>query len=579
MYIVYTVTITDAFSARMSTCKEIDSHMLLHAHIAEKSYGNKILYRGLELAIADGQKIGLIGRNGTGKSTLLNMIGGDDTDYDGDINIRTGAIVISSRQEHHDHEEKNVIEYILGDLPEFTSLKHIIDTYPEHMGNSNTKLQTYSDALERFTQLGYFEVEGEIEEALKQYQLGPDHIQGPLKDLSGGQLRMVELVKVQRAKAHLALIDEPTNHMDYVAKASFISWMRSTKEAVLVITHDRDVLKHVDKIIEIRDGKTDIFNGNYDTYLRTNASTITSEVNQYTIVQSRIKNLKNDIIRFRRFKEKARNPGTISRFKSLEQRATKELAQLEATEKPSFWIDKDSVKTIGTKVSESYEELKTRNIRITTQTKATRSSNKLIEVSDLSLGYDGGPLFNPISFQLREGDRLQLHGRNGAGKSTIARHIIATADPDQRSASRVIAGDTFCDKMVRIGIYEQELDSRHLHMTLAAAIEEVYMAKDLPISDRKIKQLMSDYLFNPMTDGDKPLSTFSGGQKARFQIMRMLAGEPNVLILDEPTNHLDLPSIEELDSALEQYHGAIIYISHDSYFTASLGGKSITIAP
>lgn len=550
--------------------------MLVNVNIAEKSFGSTVLYQGLELLIEDEQKIGLIGRNGTGKSTLLNMIAGDDTDFDGEIQIRKGVSVISSRQEHHEHEEKKVIDYILGDLPEFSELKHIVDTYPEHMGSSETKLQTYSDALERFTQLGYFEVEGEIEEMLKQYQITKEMAEGPIKNLSGGQLRMVELVKVQRAKAHVALIDEPTNHMDYVAKASFISWMRSTKEAVLVITHDRDVLKHVDKIIEIRDGKTDVFKGNYDTYLKTNASTITSEVNQYTIVQARIKNLKTDIVRFRRFKEKARSPGTISRFKSLEQKAAKELAKLEATEKPSFWIDKDSVKEMGNKVSESYEELKTRNIRISTQTKATRSSNLLVEAKDLQLGYDTESLFNPISFQLREGDRLQLHGRNGAGKSTIAKQVIASESGDTTHAN-LISGEIFTDKSVRIGVYEQELDSKHLNMNIADAIEEVYYEKNLPISDRKIKQLMSDYLFNPATDGDKPLSTFSGGQKARFQIMRMLAGEPNVLILDEPTNHLDLPSIEELDTALAQYHGAILYISHDSYFAESLGGNSIQI--
>lgn len=550
--------------------------MLLDVNIRDKTYGDKTLYNDLEFLIEEGQKIGLVGRNGTGKSTLLNMIGGIDTEFDGEIQAKKGISIVASRQEHHDHEDKNVIEYIVSDLPEFTKLKYILDTYPEHMGESETKMHAYSDALERFTQLGYFEVEGEIEELLEKYQVEPDKMHGKIRELSGGQKRMVELVKVQRAKAHLALIDEPTNHMDYVAKNSFIDWLKQTDEAVVVITHDRDVLKHVTRIIEIRDGKADVFKGNYDDYLRINANTITAEVNQYTVIQSQIKNLQADVVRFRRFKEKARNPGTISRFKSLERKARTQLEKLQNTDKPSFWIDKDSIKNVNKKVSESYDELKTRNIRITTNSKPSRSSSLLVEAIDIELSYDQKPLFNPISFQLREGDRLELHGRNGVGKTTLVRHIVSESI-DLKTDSKVVSGELEVDKSVRVGVYEQELDSRHLKLSMSDAIEAVHNEKNIPITGQKIKQLMSDYLFNPMADGDKPMSQFSGGQKARFQLMNMLAGDPNVLILDEPTNHLDLPSIEELDEALKQYHGAIIFISHDSYFAASLDGNRVDI--
>ena len=318
------------------------------------------------------------------------------------------------------------------------------------MGESETKMHAYSDALERFTQLGYFEVEGEIEELLEKYQVEPDKMNGKIRELSGGQKRMVELVKVQRAKAHLALIDEPTNHMDYVAKNSFIDWLKQTDEAVVVITHDRDVLKHVTRIIEIRDGKADVFKGNYDDYLRINANTITAEVNQYTVIQSQIKNLQADVVRFRRFKEKARNPGTISRFKSLERKARTQLEKLQNTDKPSFWIDKDSIKNVNKKVSESYDELKTRNIRITTNSKPSRSSSLLVEAIDIELSYDQKPLFNPISFQLREGDRLELHGRNGVGKTTLVRHIVSESI-DLKTDSKVVSGELEVDKSVRWG--------------------------------------------------------------------------------------------------------------------------------
>ena len=550
--------------------------MVISLDIAEKSFGDKILYRDLHMEIQDGEKIGLVGRNGTGKTTLLHIMTGEDSDYDGNVRLKRGAILIGSRQEHHGYEELSVLEYILDDLPEYTKLKHILDTYPTTMGESNRKMHIYSDALERFSQLGYFEVEAEIIEALSAYQVVEDKATGPLKNLSGGQKRMVELVKVQRARAHLALIDEPTNHMDYVAKKAFLKWFKSAREAIVVITHDRDVLQAVDRIIEIRDEQAFSYPGNYDDYLRVNAVKITSEVNQYSLVQRRIANLKENVIRFRRLKEKSRDPGTIQRFKSLEQKAAKELAELEKTEMPTFWIDRDSVEELSDKMGAAYQKHKAKNIKVGAKSAESETSRLLVEVQKVSLGYDEQPLFSDISFSLREGDRIRLHGRNGAGKSTLVKAIIAKVQ-DKQLESTLFAGTILCERELNIGVYEQEIDEKYLSMTLGGAIEQAFMAKDVQIGDQKIKQLLGDYLFNPATDADVPMQRLSGGQKARFQLMNMLAGDPHILVLDEPTNHLDLPSIEELETALETYHGAVIYISHDSYFARNVGGDTILI--
>lgn len=549
--------------------------MIANIEIADKSFGDKVLYRGLEMTLNAREKVGLIGRNGTGKTTLFNILTGADKDFAGEINFRKNLVIIDSRQEHHGYEHLPILEYILADLPEYTKLKHILDTYPETMGSSMKKMHEYSEALERFTVLGYFMVEEEIVRSLQAYQISLEKINGTLGRLSGGQKRFVELVKVQHARADLALIDEPTNHMDYVAKDLFLEWFTSTKEAVIVITHDRDVLRHVDSIIEIRDSRAYSFKGNYDDYLRTNASKITSQVNEYTIVQRRISNLKEDIVRFRRLKERANDPGTIQRFKSLEIRSTAELKQLQSMDKPSFWIDRESVSNLNTKMSEAYAEHKARNIKLRTRTVATKSSNILVEASNLSLGYDT-PLFSDINFQLREGEKLRLHGRNGAGKTTLVKAILATAT-NQKSSATIFSGVIDTARELKIGIYEQEISAKYLDMTLHHAIEQSFLAKDVKVGDEKIKQLLGDYLFNPNTDGDVPIARLSGGQKARFQLMNMLADDPALLILDEPTNHLDLPSIEELEDALQQYHGAIIYVSHDSYFVKNLGGTELVV--
>jgi ATPase subunit of ABC transporter with duplicated ATPase domains len=550
--------------------------MIAHISIANKSFGDKQLYKELDIRVQRGEKVGLIGRNGTGKSTLFNLMTGLDKDFDGEISLGKNIVMISSRQEHHGFEEKTVLEYILGDLPEYARLKHVIETYPAHMGESEKRMQDYSDALERFGTLGYYEIENDVEHALSDYQLEIDINSKTIGELSGGQKRMVELVKVQRARADLALIDEPTNHMDYIAKASFVSWLKSADEAVVVITHDRDVLGVVDRIVEIRDGKAYSFKGNYNDYLKSNTQNITSQVNEFENVQRRITNLKADVVRFRRMKERSRDPGTIHRFKSLEQRAIKELAELSETEKPTFWIDRESAEDLGTKMAESYSEHKARNIKVRTKQKVDKSERVLIKVDSLSLGYGESALFSPVNFELRVGGKIELKGRNGAGKTTLVQTILSTV-ADQKPTPTVFSGHIENEQKLKIGVYEQEIDSKYLSMTLTEAIEQIHLEKELAITGEKVKQLLSDYLFNPHTDAVMPLAKLSGGQKARFQLINMLAGDPQILILDEPTNHLDLPSIEELEDALSQYHGAVLYISHDSFFTKNLGGEVVEV--
>jgi ATP-binding cassette subfamily F protein 3 len=550
--------------------------MLMSVDISEKSFGDKVLYTDLSFAIEKGEKVGLIGRNGTGKSTLFNMITGVDADYQGEIHIKRGTIIANSRQEHHGHEHKTVMEYIQGDLPEYAHLSHILDTYPETMGEDMKKMHIYSEALDRFSQLGYYQVEDEITQAFEDYQLDPAKLHGKISELSGGQKRMVELIKVQRSRADIALIDEPTNHMDYVAKKAFAKWLGAVQESVLVITHDRDVLQTVDRIIEIRDGRAYAFKGNYDQFLRINSGQITAQVNEYDLTQRRIHNLQENVIRFRRLKEKSRDPGTIRRFKSQEMSASAELAKLSKAEKPSFWIDQESVTDLSTKMTAAYEKYKAKNIKLHTETIADVESHMLVQGVKLSLGYDGVPLFDGLNFAVQSGERLRLHGRNGAGKSTLINAIMAKSTGEEAPAEQ-FSGHLILDKHLRIGLYEQEIHAKYLQLTLHDAIEQMLADKDLPVNDQKVKQLLSDYLFNPAADGNVAVERLSGGQKARFQLMRMLASNPELLILDEPTNHLDLPSIEELENTLLEFKGAIIYVSHDSYFADKFGGETLEI--
>ncbi len=585
--------------------------MIADIEITEKSFGAKLLMSNVKFSVDDGEKVGVIGRNGVGKSTMFGILAGTDTDFTGNIIYRRGTTVVATAQEHHATGDQTVLQYVLAGLPEYTELSHVIETYPETMGDDMRKIEEYTAALQRFDDKGFYQIEEQIERELANFQL-PDVAHRPFSTLSGGQKRLVEVVKIMHSDAHLALVDEPTNHMDYVAKAQFVEWLKGAREAVLVITHDRDVLAEVDRIVELKDGGSVSCKGNYDAYLKQNAVSTGSQMNEFELIEKRIVNLKQKVIDYQRLKEKSRNPGTIQKFKRLEEESRRELAELQAKEKPTFWIDKESVANLNYKVANQYDKFKAKNVRIGLKNDDSRSKHVLVSARDLALGYGDKLLFEGVNIDLREGEAVELRGRNGAGKTTLIKALLGEvadsrpAKSPKQSAARVSSetrseavsddfgrengakgsaaragitvfdGELVLDSHVRIGVYEQEVSPTYFELPLEEAIERMYLDKDLPITGTKVRQLMSDYLFTE-GDGKVPIKRLSGGQKARFQLIAMLANDPQLLILDEPTNHLDLPSIEEMETALAKYNGAILYVSHDDYFRRAIGGDVVQV--
>ena len=543
--------------------------MIADITITEKSFGPKVLMSGVKFSIDDGEKVGVIGRNGVGKSTLFGIVAGVDKDFSGEVIFKRGTVVVTTAQEHHDMGDTTVLQYILRGLPEYADLSHKIETLPATMGDDMKLINDYTQALMRFDDKGFYQIEEQIERELDNFQL-PGVAHRAFSTLSGGQKRLVEVVKVMHSDAHLALVDEPTNHMDYIAKSQYVDWMKTAREAMLVITHDRDVLNEVDRMVELKDGGSVSYKGNYDAYLKQNAVSTGTQMNDFEMVEKRIANLKVKVLDYQRLKEKSRNPGTIQKFKRLEENSRKELAELQAKEKPTFWIDKESAANLNYKVAAQYDKFKAKNIRMSMKDDESRSKHVLVSGRGVALGYGEKPLFEGVNIDLREGEALELRGRNGAGKTTLIKALLGDKTPT------LFAGELSLDRHVRIGVYEQEISSTYFEMSLELAIEKMYLDRNLSVSVSKVRSLLNDYLF---TDGDgkTPISRLSGGQKARFQLISMLANDPQLLILDEPTNHLDLPSIEELETALGKYAGAVIYVSHDGYFRQAIGGEVLQI--
>jgi ATPase subunit of ABC transporter with duplicated ATPase domains len=547
--------------------------MIISANIEEKTMGSKLLLKNFSLSLQENQKIAIIGRNGVGKSTLLGLLDGSDDEYIGEINLKKGVVVMSTRQEHNEVGDMTVLEYILSELPQYTHLKKIIENF-EHVNKPNRALLgEFSDAIERFGVLDYYRAEDKVIQELERYQIDIKAAKSSLKNLSGGQKRFVELVKIAESHVDLALIDEPTNHMDYVAKAEFITWLNECKCAVVLVSHDRDVLAEVDAIVEIKDHQAYITPGGYDKYLQQNSHNTIQGIGQYEIQLKTLDNLKKQLASAQQKKLRCKqhpNP-----FVPLVRRFEKQIAELEAKlDKPSFWIDQDSIQNQQKKIIDKYDKYKSRNINVKTD-QFKKNYQELMQISDLSLGYTK-PLFENVSIIISTGDRVELRGRNGAGKSTLVKAILDTSNGINLQCNNY---DGFIEPNtnLKVGYYEQEITTDVLGMTLSEAIQQVYRLANKPINLERINSLAHQYLFEPDRDLQLKLRNLSGGQKARFQLIKMLCGEPNLLILDEPTNHLDLPSIEELEKALISYTGAILYVSHDNYFRDKLKGEIINL--
>ena len=545
--------------------------MILSVEITEKSFGNKQLLQNIKFSIDEGEKVGLIGRNGIGKSTLFGILLGRDQDFSGEVIFRKGSVIASTQQEYSGVGEQTVLDFILNDLPEYARLSKLLRELPEKMGENMALIEKYTDALNRFQEKNFHFIEDKIKAELRDFGLGGFENR-QMKTLSGGQKRLVDTIKIIHSKADLALIDEPTNFMDSHAKNRFLNWMNNSNEAVLVITHDRDVLSKVDRIIEIRDGKTYIFKGNYDDYLRANMFSTTNQIQDFESIQRRIANLKDKVREYQRMKEKARDPSTIQRFKRLENKSREELADLELIEKPSFWIDQANVENLGFNAAKSYQKFKAKNVKIGIKNEETRSVRSLVRTENLALGYgsledalenkNGAKiLFENVNFDLKVGGILEIFGRNGVGKTSLIKTIFGA----ENEKAEIYDGNIFLDEAARVGIYSQEISSDFFEMNLKDAIEKIYLDQNISITEEKIYRILHQYLFST-EDFETPIRELSGGQKARFQLIKMLSNEPQILILDEPTSHLDLPNIEELERALKNYSGAIIFVSHDDYF-------------
>lgn len=493
-----------------------------------KSYGEKKLLNKISLGISRGERIGLVGINGTGKSTLLKIIVGIEKPDEGLV-TQNNEVKIEFLSQNPDFDpEATVLEQVFKGnsygIPILREYEKILQIVSEGDLSYNNELIKLQEEIER---LNLWDLESEAKSILN--KLGIDNYNDKVGILSGGQRKRIALAASLISPCEFLILDEPTNHMDSESNTWLEEYLKNRKGSLLMVTHDRYFLDRVtNKIIEVDEGNLYSYEGNYSIYLEKKAEREELEKNLY---RKRVNLYKNELAWIRRgalarsTKQKAR----IDRFEQLKENIN--------------YIEKDEI-----------------DLSIV----GSRLGKKIIEINSISKAYDDLVLINDFSYNILRDDRIGIVGPNGIGKSTLMKIISNRIKPDKGNIS---IGDT-----VKIGYFtqENERDDTDLNMTpdmrVIDYIKEV--AEYLPLANGEritASKMLERFLFTSDNQYNQ-VGKLSGGERRRLYLLRILMSAPNVLLLDEPTNDFDTTTLAILEDFIDEFNGPVITVSHDRYF-------------
>jgi len=521
--------------------------LLVNFNKVSKDYAGNPVFDEVDLEILEGERIGLVGENGGGKSTLLRLVAGLDTPTEGAVTRRRNLTVGYLHQEADPSQsDKTVFEAVGGMSPEVTRLSATLRDLEAKMADPEVALDSdamtrvldaYGAAQERLDALGGEALEHEAETVLHGLGFTPAQYEQKVGSLSGGEKKLVSLARLLLQKPDMLLLDEPDNHLDMDAKAWLEDFIRGYPGTVVVISHDRYLLDRVvKKIIELEDGQIDVYEGNYSYYFEERQRRLIKRHELYTLQQDEVKRLESLLVQLRGWAKQ--NSKFAPRMRSMEKRV--ERARREASERPVM---------VRERVKLNFD--------------AARSGRKVLEVKGLSKSIGGRLLFAPFDMSIQYGERVGIVGPNGSGKTTLLKTIVEAIPPD-RGAVKIGAS-------VVMGYYAQEQDTLPLERT---PLEFVRSLK--PITEQQAIGLLRRLLFS-YRDMHNTIRHLSGGEKSRLQIARLMLTDANFLIMDEPTNNLDIQSTEVLEEALGEFEGTILTVSHDRYFLDKIVTRILAI--
>lgn len=495
-----------------------------------KNFGEKKLFEDVSFTLTDTDKIGIIGINGTGKSTLLKVIAGIIPPDQGTVQ-RVGKIRVEYLSQEPDFSDEHTVldQVFSGDSKELETIRAYEDALklsslePENKAHQKLLIQLTG----KMDSLDAWGMEAEAKSILT--KLGITDFNKKIGELSGGQKKRVAMATSLIAPCDLLILDEPTNHIDNDTVAWLEKYLKDRRGALLMVTHDRYFLERVtNRILEIDHGSIYSYPVNYSKYLEIKAS---RQELQEVADRKRKKLLESELAWIR---------------KGAKARSTKQKARIDRYE--------------ALKNQESYSEDNEVEIR----TVSSRLGKKVIEISSLSKSYDEDVLLKDFNYNVLKDDRIGIIGPNGIGKSTFLKMIAGQVAPDRGT---IDVGET-----VRIGFLSQEYTIMNEEMRVIDFIKEAAEIIETVDGTVTASQMLETFLFPPYEQWT-PINRLSGGEKRRLMLLRILMEKPNVILLDEPTNDLDIATLSILEDYLENFPGAVITVSHDRYFLDRVAEK------
>ena len=496
-----------------------------------KSVGDKTVFRDISFIIHDLDRIGLIGVNGTGKTTLLDVLSGK-SGFDGDVSpfsAKTGYKITYLTQEPDFDEEQTVLDTVLSsDLREMQLIREyelLLTAYDESQQSRLEAVMAEMDSLHAW------EIESQVKTVLS--KLGLTNLSLKVGQLSGGLRRRVQLAQVLLGDADLLLLDEPTNHLDIDTIEWLTHFLKNSKKTVLFITHDRYFLDNIStRIFELDGGRLIEYQGNYQDYVRLKAE---QDERDAALLHKKQQLYKQELSWMRRQPQAraTKQQARINRFHDLK----KDLAD----------------QTIDSNLEMNFE--------------TSRIGKKVIEFQNVDFAYDQKTILSQFSFLIQNKDRIGIVGDNGVGKSTLLNLIAGKLQPQ---AGQLIIGET-----VRVAYFSQQIEGLDESKRVINYLQEVAEEVKIGSGTTSIAELLEQFLFPRSTHGTL-IEKLSGGEKKRLYLLKLLLEKPNVLLLDEPTNDLDIATLTVLENFLQGFAGPVITVSHDRYFLDKVASKILT---
>lgn len=518
--------------------------IVLSCNNLNKSFGIDSVLENVNFTVNECDKVGIIGVNGTGKTTLFKIISGIYGYDSGDIYTSKDCEIGYLEQNTNFHSENTILEEVLEVFKDVIDMEKYLRDLEHKISEESSNINSialeklmneYSNKLEEFSDMNGYGYKSEAKGVLKGLGFSDEDMNKPINILSGGEKTRVLLGKLLLKKPTLLLLDEPTNHLDSEAIEWLEIFLKQYKGTVILISHDRYFLDQVvNRIFEIHNKKLKTYKGNYSDFIKASAIEKELELKKFEDQQKDLKKQEESIERLKAF----------GREKHLKRARSKEkaLAKIDVLDKPEAYRKKARIEF---------------NPSVT-------SGNDVLQLRDISMGYGERILFKDLNLDIYRGEKVALIGANGIGKSTLFKIIMNEIVP--------LSGNIKFGTNVNVSYFHQEQKTLTLDNTI---IDEIW-EDNKHLTQTDLRSMLGAFLF----EGEevfKKISTLSGGERARVAILKLILSNANLLLLDEPTNHLDIDSKEVLEEALSGYTGTIFTISHDRYFLNTVVDKVLVL--